>query len=367
MLTDHNFVGGAEVNYKDVIRAYQKKNIHITFIAPGTNNIQVFFKKNNLHKVSYRNLPEKYLSLRSRDGKISIFNIIKNYFAYKKNRSYLQKLISKEKPSAIISNAVISHLLISNITKEIVRIAHIQDIVDRKQLFGIYGKILDYTISKVDKVVTISDAVLNTFSDKYLHKIHKLYNPVFIQNNLTYFKNDSFVVGMFSRYVPWKGHEELIKIVKQIKKAKINNIKFLCYGNSYGNESYFYTLQEKIKKNNLTNYIDLNDFTSDVIKEMNRCDIVLHLSVQPEPFGRILVEANMLKKPIIAFDGGGVKELFKNLSLVGEVVNVYDTQAVLKAIRKYHKINLGEIIFPDLDELKPENYVQKFINILFDE
>ena len=182
VLTDHNFVGGAEVNYKDVIRAYQKKNIHITFIAPGTNNIQVFFKKNNLHKVSYRNLPEKYLSLRSRDGKISIFNIIKNYFAYKKNRSYLQKLISKEKPSAIISNAVISHLLISNITKEIVRIAHIQDIVDRKQLFGIYGKILDYTISKVDKVVTISDAVLNTFSDKYLHKIHKLYNPVFIQS-----------------------------------------------------------------------------------------------------------------------------------------------------------------------------------------
>ena len=367
VLTDHDFVGGAEVNYKDVIAEYQKRNVQITFIAPGTKNIQSFFEKNKLNQVCYKSLPAKYHSLRSSKGKISLINILRNYIAYKKNRQYLLELVSKEKPLAIISNAMLSHILISNIPKGIVRVAHIQDIVDRKQLFGIYGKILDYTVANVDEVITISVAVVNTFLEKHQHKVHKIYNPVLVPDNLTQPQNDVFLVGMFARYVDWKGHDELLKIVKQVKATKTKNIKFVCFGNAYGNESYFERLQEEVKKNNLTDYIDLNTFTNDVMSEMNKCDIILHLSVQPEPFGRILIEANMLKKPILAYDGGGVVELFNNFKLLGEVVNVYDSQAISKALVDYQKRNLSELIFPDLDELRPDKYVQKFINVLFDE
>ena len=35
--------------------------------------------------------------------------------------------------------------------------------------------------------------------------------------------------------------------------------------------------------------------------------------------------------------------------------------------KNYQKRNLNELIFPDLDELRPDKYVQKFINVLFDE
>lgn len=367
VLTDHDFVGGAEVNYRDVITAYQKRNIQITFIAPGTKNIKTFFEKKKLNQIRFENLPVKYLSLRSVSGKISIFNILRNYIAYKKNRKYLLELVSKEKPSAIISNAMLSHILISNISTEIVRVAHIQDIVDRKQLYGFYGRILDYTVSNVDKVITISDAVVNTFLEKHQHKVHKIYNPVLVPANLEQPKNDVFLVGMFARYVDWKGHKELLKIVSQIKAAKINNIKFVCFGNSFGNEVYFESLREDVKNNNLTDYIELNTFTNDVMSEMNKCEIILHLSIKPEPFGRILIEANMLKKPIIAYEGGGVVELFSNLNLVGEVVNVNDSQAISKAVVDYQKRNLSELIFPDLDDLRPDKYVQKFINVLFDE
>ena len=367
VLTDHDFVGGAEVNYKDVITAYQKRNIQIIFIAPGTKNIKSFFKKNKINQVFYRSLPSKYHSLRSSKGKISLLNILRNYIAHRKNRKYLLELVSKEKPLAIISNAMLSHILISNISKDIVCIAHIQDIVDREQLFGIYGRILDYIVNSVDKVITISDAVVNTFLEKYLHKVHKIYNPVLVPDNLTQPKNGVFLVGMFARYVDWKGHEELVKIVKQVRATKNQNIKFVCFGNAYGNESYFEHLQNEIKKYNLTDYIDLNSFTNDVMSEMNKCSIILHLSVQPEPFGRILIEANMLKKPILAYQGGGVVELFNNLNLVGEVVDVYDHQAISKAIVDYQKRNLRELVFPDLDDLHPDKYVQKFINVLFDE
>lgn len=367
VLTDHDFVGGAEVNYKDIIADYQKRNVQITFIAPGTKNIQSFFEKNKLNQFIYKNLPANYLSLRSSSGKISVFNILRNFIAFNKNRKYLLKLISIEKPSAIISNAMLSHILISNIPTRIIRVAHIQDIVDRRKLMGVYGKILDFVVANVDEVITISDAVTNTFSEKYLHKVHKIYNPVLVPDNLTQPKNDIFLVGMFARYVDWKGHYELLKIVKQFKATKIQNIKFVCFGNVYGNESYFERLQSEVKKNNITDYIDLNSFTNDVMSEMNKCNIILHLSVQPEPFGRILIEANMLKKPILAYQGGGVVELFNNLNLVGEVVNVYDSQAISKAIVDYQKRNLSELVFPDLDELRPDKYVQKFINVLFDE
>ena len=279
---------------------------------------------------------------------------------------FLIELISIEEPLAIVSNAMFSHILIASMPKVLVRVAHIQDIVDRKQLFRIYGKILDYIVVNVDEVISISDAVIDTFLEKHQHKVHKIYNPVQVPSNLVQTDNDVFLVGMFARYVDWKGHKELLKIVEQVKATGTENLKFVCFGNAYGNESYFESLKEEVRRTNLTEYIDLNTFTNHVMLEMNKCDIILHLSVKPEPFGRILIEANMLKKPILAYEGGGVVELFNNLKLVGDVVKVEDNQAIARAILDFQKRNIDVNDFPELKDLSPETYVRKFMKVILD-
>jgi glycosyltransferase involved in cell wall biosynthesis len=69
---------------------------------------------------------------------------------------------------------------------------------------------------------------------------------------------------------------------------------------------------------------------------MSSLDIVLHTSVQPEPFGRVLIEAMSLAKPLIGAAAGAVPEiidhgvtglLFKPgdpLSLSDSIVNLLD-------------------------------------------
>jgi glycosyltransferase involved in cell wall biosynthesis len=42
---------------------------------------------------------------------------------------------------------------------------------------------------------------------------------------------------------------------------------------------------------------------------MNTWDVVVHASVRPEPFGRVILEGMLLGKPVIATAAGGVPEL----------------------------------------------------------
>ena len=45
---------------------------------------------------------------------------------------------------------------------------------------------------------------------------------------------------------------------------------------------------------------------------MNLMDVVIHASVLPEPFGRVLIEAMALKKPLIGARAGAVPEIIIN-------------------------------------------------------
>ena len=62
----------------------------------------------------------------------------------------------------------------------------------------------------------------------------------------------------------------------------------------------------------------MTGFAPDPLQEMADCAFVLHLSTSPEPFGRVLIEANGCGVPVLAYRGGGVDELFENLGLMGK-------------------------------------------------
>jgi glycosyltransferase involved in cell wall biosynthesis len=45
---------------------------------------------------------------------------------------------------------------------------------------------------------------------------------------------------------------------------------------------------------------------------MAACDLVTHTSTAPEPFGRVIVEAMLCERPVIAAAAGGAVELIEN-------------------------------------------------------
>ncbi len=51
-------------------------------------------------------------------------------------------------------------------------------------------------------------------------------------------------------------------------------------------------------------------FQDNIVKVYNFLDIIVHASIQPEPFGLTIIEAMACGKPVIASQAGGAAELF---------------------------------------------------------
>jgi glycosyltransferase involved in cell wall biosynthesis len=65
---------------------------------------------------------------------------------------------------------------------------------------------------------------------------------------------------------------------------------------------------------------------------MKAVDIVVHTSVEPEPFGRVIVEGMLAERPVIATVGGGVREIIAD-GVNGLLVPPNDPAALAAAIR----------------------------------
>jgi glycosyltransferase involved in cell wall biosynthesis len=117
---------------------------------------------------------------------------------------------------------------------------------------------------------------------------------------------DSFVVGHFSRLSPWKGQHVLIDALPHCP----DNVTALFVGDAlFGEEDYAAQLHCQITALGLEHRVRFLGFRSDIPNLMAACDLVAHTSTAPEPFGRVIVEAMLCQRPVIAAAAGGAVEL----------------------------------------------------------
>lgn len=118
-----------------------------------------------------------------------------------------------------------------------------------------------------------------------------------------------FVVGHFSRLSPWKGQDVLIKALTHCP----DNVVALLVGDAlFGEDDYVNSLKDQIASLNLQHRVHFLGFRSDVPELMHACDLITHTSTAPEPFGRVIVEAMLCRRPVIAAAAGGAKELVQH-------------------------------------------------------
>jgi glycosyltransferase involved in cell wall biosynthesis len=61
--------------------------------------------------------------------------------------------------------------------------------------------------------------------------------------------------------------------------------------------------------------------------------VVVHTSTAPEPFGRVLVEAMLVERPVIASDAGGTREIVEE-GITGLLVPPGQSDPLAKALRR---------------------------------
>lgn len=179
--------------------------------------------------------------------------------------------------------------------------------------------------NSVDKVFCISKYVRDSLKDSGCKgsNFSLVYNGIDINN----FENGSkeaipgfdmktiegrVVIGLVGNIKPWKGQHILVEALKSIV---IQCPRVLCvFVGSFekSNQVYENNLKKSILESGLSSNVLFTAYTPYVKNYMNMMDIVVHASTDPEPFGRVIIEAMALAKPVVATVGGGASEILED-------------------------------------------------------
>ncbi len=136
-------------------------------------------------------------------------------------------------------------------------------------------------------------------------------------------------MAVFGRLAPWKGQEVAIDAV-----SALPDVQLLLVGDAlFGEEAYKRQLMERAARPDVAGRIHFLGFRQDVGPLMQAVDGVVHCSTAPEPFGRVIVEAMLSRRPIIASRAGGAMEILED-GKTGYLTPPGDAQALAGAIRQ---------------------------------
>ncbi len=145
---------------------------------------------------------------------------------------------------------------------------------------------------------------------------------------------DKFIIALPGRVTRRKGHEDFINIISTLASSNMPVHGLIIGGPHSGKERFFEQIQNKVKSARLENHITFLGHRNDIREILSISNIVLSLSKAPEAFGRTVLEALSLGKPVIAYDIGGATEILKEIFPVG-IVPHNQPESVTAKIREF--------------------------------
>lgn len=144
-------------------------------------------------------------------------------------------------------------------------------------------------------------------------------------------KRERPIIGMFGRITPWKGQKILIQAL-----AKLPNLTAVIVGDALFTEEdrrYKRELVELAERLGVAGRVHFAGFQPDILPLLRTVDLVVHCSVSPEPFGRVIVEAMLAGKPVIAARSGAPMEIIQH-GVTGLLVTPGDSAELVHAIEQ---------------------------------
>jgi glycosyltransferase involved in cell wall biosynthesis len=165
-----------------------------------------------------------------------------------------------------------------------------------------------------DSLIVNSEAVASRFRWAPHGKVHRIYNGVDVKRfsprppslhlrRALSLPEDALVVGSVGRFVPFKGYASLIDAARQVQNSK-PGVHWVLVGEG--------PLRGELESQNLSlgmkSQVHFTGWRDDVPDILALCDLFVLPSLG-EHFGRVLIEAMAMGKPMVATDAGGVPEI----------------------------------------------------------
>jgi glycosyltransferase involved in cell wall biosynthesis len=115
-------------------------------------------------------------------------------------------------------------------------------------------------------------------------------------------------VGIFGRLSPWKGQHILLEALSTLPLVHVALVGDALFGET----AYLEILKARAAQPDIAGRVHFLGFRRDVPELMKSMDIVVHSSVSAEPFGLVIVEGMLARRPVIATRAGGVEEIIRH-------------------------------------------------------
>ena len=118
-----------------------------------------------------------------------------------------------------------------------------------------------------------------------------------------------FVIALAGRITRLKGHHELIEAVGQLRSGGIDAHALIVGDEDPRRLKYAEELRQSIARLGLNKHVTFTGHRSDIKEVLAVSSAVVSLSTKPESFGRSVLEAVRLGRPVVGYDHGGVGEV----------------------------------------------------------
>jgi glycosyltransferase involved in cell wall biosynthesis len=116
------------------------------------------------------------------------------------------------------------------------------------------------------------------------------------------------VVMLPARLTRWKGAELLLEAASGLSRQGFDDMFVVFVGGDQGRVEYRRQLEQRAERLGLAGRVRLVGNCDDMPAALMLADVVVCPSLKPEPFGRAVVEAQAMERPVIAANHGGAAE-----------------------------------------------------------
>jgi glycosyltransferase involved in cell wall biosynthesis len=229
----------------------------------------------------------------------------------------LSEIIRREKVDVVHSNSTAAHLAGGWAARRcgVPAVWHVRDLAPLGRWGGLLAR-------QADAVVAISRAVAGALENQGVprHKIHLIYNTLDVDAwpadtppdaAMRQALSDGPVFGCVGQLVPWKNQAAFIEAAALLRRKNPGvRMKFAIIGSDpwQQDSAYRRDLLRMAAVSGLGRDLIFFPHQTDNKSALAACDVLVHGALS-EPFGRVLIEAMALQKPVIAFDAAGPGEI----------------------------------------------------------
>jgi len=341
--------GGSIVVMANIVN-YMTDDVNCSVIYEVPRSVAEYLFSPSVRKRKVKNPLNYYVAgnikewLYSVDNKFLKYVLLKAFVLTKIMSSWLQvirisRIIIQDRIDVVHSNNSLEALVAAKFLR-------------RKLVAHLHGPGLFYKrpflkkcpfIKNIDMVIAISDHVKEFYdnNDTSSYAMTVMPNPVIdkkpdqimvqgYRKKYGILDSDK-VFGIVGRIVDWKGHLQFLEAVNLVLK-KMDGVKVLIIGDiSDGRADYLDEVKSLISKYGMQEKVIITGYIEEVHNATALLDLLVHCSIEPEPFGLVITEAMIMSIPVVASNTGAPGEIIDE-GETGYLVDPYDSEKLSQRI-----------------------------------